>query len=187
MNRNKRTPKGKVINPTFFVFCEGETEEEYIGYLRSKYRLPVLIDAKIAGNRITDKYIQNYKKDKANHPKDITYLVYDLDVPEMLGKLQAIKNTVLLSSNPCFELWYLLHFQEQKAAIASNACNLKLKQHHPNYNKGLFNKELKNRIEEKQAKAVNRASKLTEFENPSSQLYKFINELEKVKKEKNKL
>ena len=187
MNRNKRTPKGKVINPTFFVFCEGETEEEYIGYLRSKYRLPVLIDAKIAGNRITDKYIQNYKKDKANHPKDITYLVYDLDVPEMLGKLQAIKNTVLLSSNPCFELWYLLHFQEQKAAITSNACNLKLKQHLPNYNKGLFNKELKNRIEEKQAKAVNRASKLTEFENPSSQLYKFINELEKVKKEKNKL
>ena len=60
MNRNKRTPKGKVINPTFFVFCEGETEEEYIGYLRSKYRLPVLIDAKIAGNRITDKYIQNW-------------------------------------------------------------------------------------------------------------------------------
>jgi len=114
-------------------------------------------------------------------------LVYDLDVPEMLGKLQAIKNTVLLSSNPCFELWYLLHYQEQKAAITSNECNLKLKQQDPNYNKGLFNKELKNRIEEGQAKAVNRASKLTEFENPSSQLYKFINELEKVKKEINKL
>jgi hypothetical protein len=168
MNRNERTPKGKIINPTFFVFCEGETEEGYIGYLRSKYRLPVLIDAKIAGNKITNKYIQNYKKNKATHPKDSTYLVYDLDVPEMLGKLKAIKNTVLLSSNPCFELWYLLHFQEQKAAITSNACNT----------------ELKNRIEEGQAKAVNRASKLTEFENPSSQLFEFINEMEKVKKEK---
>jgi hypothetical protein len=78
----------------------------------------------------------------------------------------------------------LLHFQEQKAAIISNACNTKLKQHHPNYNKGLFNKEFKNRIEEKQAKAVNRASRLTDFENPSSQLYKFISELEKVKKKK---
>ncbi|MDP4915040.1 MAG: RloB family protein [Saprospiraceae bacterium] len=46
MSRNKRIPKGKVINPTFYVFCEGETEEAYINYLRSKYRLPILIDAK---------------------------------------------------------------------------------------------------------------------------------------------
>jgi hypothetical protein len=184
MSRNKRIPKGKVINPTFFVFCEGETEEAYISYLRTKYRLPILIDAKIAGNRITDKYIHNYKKNKANHPKDKIFLLYDLDVPEMLGKLQAIKNTVLLTSNPNFELWYLLHTQEQKAAITSDSCLQKLKQHLPNYNKGEFNKELKNMIEEGQSKALNRASKLTEFKNPSSQLFVFINEIEKVKQKK---
>ncbi len=181
MSRIKRIPKGKVINPTFYVFCEGETEEAYINYLRSKYRLPILIDAKIAGNRITEKYIQNYKKDKANHPKDLTYLVYDLDVTEMLSKLHAIKKTILLSSNPCFELWYLLHVQEQKGEITSKECIQKLKEQFPNYVKGMFNTVLKNSIEKGQVKAVNRASELQEFENPSSQLFVFINELEKVK------
>lgn len=187
MSRNKRLPKGKVINPTFYVFCEGETEEAYINYLRSKYRLPILIDAKIAGNRITGKYIQNYKKDKTNHPKDITYLVYDIDVTEMLRKLQAIKNTILLSSNPCFELWYLLHVQEQTAEITSKECIQKLKQQFPNYGKGLFNNDLKNKIEKGQSKAVNIASKLQEFKNPSTQMFVFINEIEKVKKQNNKL
>jgi hypothetical protein len=73
MSRNKRIPKGKEINPTFYVFCEGETEESYINYLRSKHRLPILIDAKIAGNRITGKYIQNYKKDVSVRPS--TYFI----------------------------------------------------------------------------------------------------------------
>lgn len=152
--------------------------------MRSKYRLPILIDAKIAGNRITEKYIQNYKKDNAYHPKDLTYLVYDIDVTEMLSKLQAFKNTIVLSSNPCFELWYLLHVQEQKGEITSKECIQKLKQQFPNYGKGLFNIVLKNSIEKGQVKAVNRASELQEFENPSSQLFVFINEIEKVKKQK---
>ena len=52
MSRTIRKPRGKSINPTFFVFCEGETEEQYVCYLRSKYRLPIDIDAKVAGNRI---------------------------------------------------------------------------------------------------------------------------------------
>jgi hypothetical protein len=59
---NKRVSKGKKINPTFFIFCEGETEEAYIKYLRSTYRLPIEIDPKISESRITGKYISSYKK-----------------------------------------------------------------------------------------------------------------------------
>jgi hypothetical protein len=186
MSRNKRIPSGRAINPTFFVFCEGNTEEAYISHLRSKYRLPIVIDAKVAGNRITEKYISNHKKDKATHPKDNNYLVYDLDVPEMLEKLTSIKNTILLSSNPCFELWYLLHFQEQKSEISSNDCIAKLKQKLPKYNKGTLNKDLKDSLEQGQAKAVNRASKLNQFANPSSQIFLLIHDIEKVKKQINK-
>jgi hypothetical protein len=101
--------------------------------------------------------------------------------------LQAIKNTILLSSNPCFELWYLLHFQEQKSSITSNECVQKLKQQFPNYSKGQFNNHLKNSIDQLQTIAISRASKLQEFENPSSQLFVFINEIEKVKQQNNKL
>jgi hypothetical protein len=182
MNRQNRKPKGKTINPTFFVFCEGETEEQYICFLRSKYRLP--IDAKIAGNRITEKYISHYKKGKINHPKDKTYLVYDLDVPEMLEKLQSIQNTIILGSNPCFELWYLLHYQEQKSGINSAECNLKLSQHHKTYKKGVIDDKLGNTLNEKQSKAVHRAMKLSTFKNPSSEIYLLIKELENVKENK---
>lgn len=185
MSRNKRIPKGKVIKPTFFVFCEGETEETYINHLRSKYRLPILIDAKVAGNGLTEKYISNYKKSKVNHTKDKTFLVYDLDVPGMEAKLKAIKNTQLVSSNPCFELWYLLHLQEQKSELTSKETLEKLNKHYPNYSKGVFNQDFKKLIEDGHAKAMNRAPKLKEFENPSTQLFKFINELEDVKNQNN--
>lgn len=187
MSRNKRISKGKEINPTFFVFCEGETEEAYICYLRSKYRLPVSIDTKIAGNRITEKYIENYKKNKITHPKDKNYLMYDLDVPEMLERLNTIKNVTLLCSNPCFELWYLLHLQGQSATVTSAECIRKLKNHLPNYAKGLFDNSLKKVIEEKQDKAVSRASKLSPFNNPSSHIFELIKDMEEVQSQKKKV
>lgn len=182
MNRRSRTSKGKQINPTFFVFCEGETEKQYINFLRSKYRLPIEMEAKIAGNRITEIYISNFKKGKVNHPKDKTYLIYDLDAPKMLEKLQTIRNTVLLSSNPCFELWYLFHYQEQNAHISCVECNQKMVSHHKSYLKGVFDSKLKEQLNEKQEKAIHRASKLSLYQNPSSQVFKLINELEDVKK-----
>ncbi len=182
MSRERRIPKGKMINPTFFVFCEGETEEAYIGFLRSTYRLPILIDSKVAGNRITSRYISNYKNSKDVNPKDKTYLVYDLDVEGILGKLNAIRDCVLISSNPCFELWYLLHFQQQQAVITSNECESKLKKHFAPYCKGTLCNELKEKLIERKQKAIQRASKLISNENPSTLVYKLIEDLEAVKK-----
>jgi len=146
-----------------------------------------MVDAKIAGNRITEGYIKNYKRNKETHPKDKTYLVYDLDVAEMLGKLQAIKNVKLLCSKPCFELWYLLHFQELKSEITSEGCFNKLQDHLQIYKKGVMGNKLKEKLEEKQAKAVNRASKLVAFNNPSSLVYVLINDMEEVKKQKTQI
>ena len=112
MGRERRAPKGKKMKPTFFVFCEGKTEELYVKYLKSKYRIPIEIDTQIAKNGINKNYIKNYKKGKFTHQKDKTFLLYDLDVPKMLEKLQTIPNTILLASNPCIELWFLLHFKD---------------------------------------------------------------------------
>lgn len=39
MARRRREPKGKKINPTLFVFCEGDTEEAYVNLLKSIYRI----------------------------------------------------------------------------------------------------------------------------------------------------
>lgn len=110
--------------------------------------------------------------------------MYDIDVPNILKRLQVIKNVKLLSSNPCFELWYLLHYQEHNSHITSDECINKLLHHHKSYKKGFFDNLLKAKIGEKQEKAIHRAGKLKEFENPSTQIYQFINDLEEVQNNK---
>ena len=182
MSREIRKPKGKLINPTFFVFCEGKTEELYIKFLKSKYRLPIDIDTKIAGNRINASHIRNYKSQKQKHPKDRTYLMYDLDAPKMLEKLQGINNTFLISSNPCFELWYLLHFQELTGEIDSNHCLERLQQQFPSFRKEILDEKLKFVLDSKQEKAIHRAMKLEKYKNPSSEVFRLIQDLEEVKK-----
>jgi hypothetical protein len=182
MKQKRRQPKGKLIKPTFFVFCEGETEETYIKYLRSLYRLPIEIDPKIAGNRITDKYISNYKKQKTIHPKDKTFLIYDSDVESVLEKLKKIRNANLLCSNPCFELWYLLHFINQNAELSSDECVSKLINNVRHYQKGNLEDKLKAKLFENKNKAITRAKSLSGFANPSTSIYKFVEELEKIAK-----
>ncbi len=181
MNRGRRTSRGKEIRPTFFIFCEGATEEQYIKYLKSKYRVPFEIDSKIAGNRITSGYINNYKDSKITDDKDKTFLLYDLDAPKMLEKLQAIDTCILLVSNPCTELWFLLHFKEQKANINAKKCEKELIATNKNYKKGIIDTQLRNSLNKGQLKAVHRAKKLNEYKNPSTTVYKLIEELEKVK------
>ncbi len=71
MARSRRPSKGKKINPTFFVFCEGKTEEAYVKYLRSKYRIAsIQIDCNATGQSITQGHIENYKQGKPTDEKD---------------------------------------------------------------------------------------------------------------------
>jgi N-acetylmuramoyl-L-alanine amidase CwlA len=181
MSSGRRASKGKEIRPTFFIFCEGATEEQYIKYLKSKYRVPFEIDSKIAGNRITSGYIKNYKDGKITDEKDKTFLLYDLDAPKMLEKLQDIKQCILLASNPSIELWFLLHFKEQKANIDSKKCTKSLILKSKSYKKGIIDTLLQRNLNNGQLKAVHRAKKLQAYNNPSSTVYKMIDELEKIK------
>ena len=104
-------PKGKKIKPQIWVFCEGETEKAYVEHLRAKYRLPIEIISRVAGSDITERYINQCKKDKPGDPKDLDFLMYDADVPAVLKRLQSIPQATLLFSNPVIELWFLLHFK----------------------------------------------------------------------------
>ena len=169
MASQRRKPKGKKINPTFFIFCEGESEESYINFLKSEYRLPSIhINAKIGRNDITQEYIQNYKQNKPTHEKDIDFLMYDLDVPKMLNRLNKIKDAILLVSNPCIELWYFLHYKNQTANLNCTNCYSELKKRNKLYNKGIIDVKLKERLKDKRYDAVKRARKLKHYNNPSS-------------------
>ena len=180
MARQPRISKGKTIRPTFFVFCEGETEEAYVGFLKQLYRIPVDISPKIAGNRITQKYIRNALQSKPSDPKDKIFLLYDLDVPEMPVKLQSIPDTILLASNPCFELWYILHYVNHSANINSNECIKKFERLCHEYKKGKISNILGSRLIEHKDKAIVRAKKLSQYENPSTSVYLFVDALEEA-------
>lgn len=184
MGRRRQESKGKKIKPHFWVFCEGKTEEAYVCFLRSKYRIPIKIIPKIAGHSIDEKFIRSYKKGKPIHPKDIDFLLYDADIPEVLEKLKRIKNTTLLASNPSVELWFLLHYKNQVAFITTDDCIKELNNRNHNiYHKGIIDNKLVLKLDQKISDASRRAKNLTVHDNPSTDLHKFVEILESISKE----
>ena len=185
MAKNKRRiSKGKKINPKFWVFCEGKTEKAYIEYLRAKYRLPLKIIPKITGAKISDKIISSNITRKENHPKDKVFMLYDADVEEVLLRLQQIKKAKLLVSNPSIEVWFLLHYKNQTAQISERECIKQLSnRNHNEYKKGYIDEKLKAQLEKKQKEAEKRAKKSNVFNNPSTNIFEFINALENEKKQ----
>ena len=110
MARKAKQPRGKKMNPTFFVFCEGKTEAAYVDLLRRNFRVPVEIIARVSDSNISQPYIDRCRRDRFTTPEDKTFLMFDLDVPGMLEHLKKIKEATLLLSNPCIEYWFLLHY-----------------------------------------------------------------------------
>lgn len=183
MARGRRASKGKKINPTFFVFCEGETEEAYVNFLKRHFRLPsIQIHSKVSRNNIDADQISNYKQDKPQHEKDRDFLMYDLDAPRILERLKKIKGASLLVSNPCIELWFLLHDKNQKAECDTSFCTREMENRNKPYKKGKLEGKLEQKLREKMDKAIERAKNLKPHKNPSTTVYKLIEKLKALKK-----
>jgi hypothetical protein len=71
---------------------------------------------------------------------DEVWGVVDVDEHALLPEAShlAAKNDIALAiSNPCFELWALLHFQEQRAQLECGKAKAALRRHLPGYEKKL--------------------------------------------------
>ncbi len=177
MGRNVRISKGKQMKPNFFVFCEGETEIAYVKFLRSLYRAPIQVIPKKGKSNISEDFIVKSKNEYVQTDQDKVFLMYDLDVDGMLEQLQKISNAELLVSNPCVELWFLLHYQEQKAEITSEKCVQKYQKVSKGYKKGVLSEEEKEVFTKNRESAIDRAKKLAAFQNPSTTVFKLLEEL----------
>ena len=82
--------------------------------------------------------------------------MFDLDVDGMLEHLLSIPDAILMVSNPCIELWYLLHFEKCHALNE------------------------KQQLSEKTSEATARAKMLDTYNNPSTTIYKMIELLESL-------
>jgi hypothetical protein len=132
--RNK--PKGKRINPTYWVFCEGKTEETYVAYLRTKYRLPIVITCKIAGSNISESYIKKSKQGRPTDPKDRDFLIYDGDVHATMDRLKKIDSLQLIVSNPSIELWFCITTKTNNQKSVEKMCKTTDKQKWNSLQKG---------------------------------------------------
>lgn len=120
---SKREPSPSMhMRKVALVICEGETEVCYINLLKKWYKSPIRIVSHIEGTKITPLIVERRTKELkiSQWDKVNTFLMYDMDVQSINEKLQKCKAELLLS-NPCFEIWLLLHVKEQKSTISSEA------------------------------------------------------------------
>jgi hypothetical protein len=95
---------------------------------------------------------------------DEVWCVFDVDThPNLPAALQqAAANGIYVAlSNPCFELWILLHFEDHRAHIDPKAAGRACRKHLPDYQKHITYAELK----AKYAEAVERAQALEAWQN----------------------
>ena len=181
---SKREPSPSLrMRKIALVICEGETEVCYINLLKTWFKSPIRIVSHIEGTKISPTLVEKRTKELkiSQWDKVHTFLMYDMDVQAINEKLHRCKAEMLLS-NPCFEIWLLLHAKDQKAAIETDALIKELKKSAhvwKNYSKSSFTDTQKSFLNDNTDVAVARAKKLHEFKNPSTSIYKLIEMLQK--------
>jgi hypothetical protein len=179
MKRERNFKPQRKMKPVFLVFCEGETEETYINFLRKEYKLPVKVITHVTGLAISPGIIKRYIRAEQIGPNDkiTSFLMYDLDIKSSAEKIAVCKDSVSIASNPSVELWFLLHNGEQNSAISTDACIEKLKKASPDwvhYQKGSLSEKQKQLLWDNRRLASARAKRLPEGENPSSLVFRLI-------------
>jgi len=135
------------------ILCEGRrTEPGYFRALRSAFRnrlVVVEIDDRTGVPKTLVEHASERKKEAEREARsrrdpflayDEVWCVFDVDEHPHLpdARQQARDNGINLAiSNPCFELWALLHFQHQTAYLERQNVQRKLRRHLPGYDKDL--------------------------------------------------
>lgn len=147
----------------FIIVVEGrKTEPEYFNLFNSHKIINIKC---ISGNnKSAPEYLlskmNDYIKKNGFREGDEAWIVVDRDSwkEEHLDKLynwaKTKENYDVALSNPKFEYWLLLHFEEGNKIISSKDCDMRLKNFLPNYNKNINSQYF---AQENITKAVERA------------------------------
>ncbi len=182
--------------PRFLIVCEGmKTEPGYFRAMRHLERSLIelelvspgekpkaLVERAVAMKKEAAARAKREKDENCNY--DQVWCVFDVDehpyLPE--AKHQARDNGIEVAvSNPCFELWALLHFCDQTAHIERGPLNHKCKEYMPGYDKQLPTSQLHPLY----AEALQRAMALDEWQrsrdcaeaNPSTGVYRLMEQI----------
>jgi hypothetical protein len=165
----RRTPHREPL-PRVLVVCEGiRTEKGYFQSLKHTHRIPIdlVIEAGGTPKRLVEIAVKlKQEADALAHGRgdpnlkfDEVWCVFDVDEHPYLSeaKKQAKDNQIQVAiSNPCFELWVLLHFRAQTSHIERDIVQRACRELLPGYDKNLPYDKLWPRY----ADALDRAKKL---------------------------
>lgn len=149
-----------------------------MSFLKQHYKFPIKIKTRVSGNKISKRYLNNYLKENQFTKRDRVFLFYDLDIEGIFEKLKAIDGADLLITNPCIELWFLLHFEQVKHDISCTDSFNRLQNHLNGYQKGNAASSHFTEIHERVQAATNRARALEDPKNPCSTVFQLIDLLE---------
>jgi hypothetical protein len=189
--RATREPKRR-----FLIVCEGRTEQLYFRQLAIEVRhllIEVEIEPEVGVPKTLVERAAKRKKEAERDARshrdsflrfDEVWCVFDVDAHPHLpdARQQAQANGIHLAvSNPCFELWALLHFQDQSAYLDRAAACHFLRRHLPGYDKVLAFERLRNSYD----LAVERAANLdrrcesagSPGDNPSTGVYRLTEQI----------
>jgi hypothetical protein len=150
----KRDPKFRIL-----VVCEGKvTEPKYIRALQHDVHNPrvhvqlaeesgVPVTVVTMAAKLRDEADKTARRERDDNLRyDVVWAVFDVDDHPHLDDARrfADANNVLTAiSNPCFELWALLHFADQRAHIERGALATALRKFLPGYEKDLAYEKLR--------------------------------------------
>ncbi len=194
--RNINSRKSKKV---ILVAFEGKNKTENNYFSNYRLRDKDYIIKLVPGNEtdpinLVNKTIIKVKELGLNlEENDRAYCIFDTDLDERKNvqiikarKLAKKYHIIMITSNPCIELWFLLHFEYTTAWLSNNDVINKLKKYYPKYEKNI---NIFPEIKDKVSEAIKNAKQLESFQldnnkiigmvdaNPSTEMYKIVEEL----------
>ena len=148
----------------FLIAAEGaKTEPQYFSGFNSRdavVRVNCLKGSHRSSPSSVLKRMTTWLKNNGLKNSDEAWLAVDKDqwtdaqLKELHTWSQSKNNHGLALSNPKFEYWLLLHFEEGKGVQNSDQCSERLRQYLPDYDKGI---DIRKFTQDRSIKAVQRA------------------------------
>ncbi len=142
-----KRPERQTLRKTFVIMTEGsKTEPEYFG-LFAHPSLDVRVkrnksDHSSAPQKVLQR-MERYLEQNELGPNDEAWTVVDRNnwseqqLEPLVAWAKQRNNCHLALSNPKFEYWLLLHFEDGKGVSSSGECDRRLKLRLPHYDKGI--------------------------------------------------
>ena len=137
------------LKEAFLVICEGETERNYVDFLRISYHSPIRIISKVSGQNVSQQLINKHVEQlKSNPCVEQWFLLHAADNKEPMSSEAVI--AALKSTDPIWK----------------------------QYKKGTLTFPQQNFLWQNRGQAIFRAKALESMANPSSSVYILLEKLE---------